>query len=216
MKPNILFVDDEVNVLDGLRRSLRDQANDWDMSFASSGHEALEIMLSSTFDIIVSDMKMPEMSGDELLNITKDLYPDTIRIVLTGHLSKEWVFRLVNSNHLYLSKPCPKDVFIKTISDALGLRKTLTAIGSEPDNGSEFGPLSNEEMTTILFEFIKNLLLRGIITSSEVPAGIADRMPANVLDSFAPVINEREYVDEHLNSDEYNNILNSWLVEGEV
>jgi CheY-like chemotaxis protein len=56
MKKRVLFVDDERNVLDGLKRMLRDMRHEWEMAFAASGREALEILAGEVFDVIVSDM----------------------------------------------------------------------------------------------------------------------------------------------------------------
>ena len=69
----ILFVDDESMVLDGLRRMLRGMRNEWEMEFAASGHEALKILDSKQFDVIVTDMRMPGMDGCQLLNHVKEL-----------------------------------------------------------------------------------------------------------------------------------------------
>ena len=62
----ILFVDDEPRILEGLQRSLRPCRKQWNMSFANSGQEALDILAKSTFDVIVSDMRMPTLDGAQL------------------------------------------------------------------------------------------------------------------------------------------------------
>ena len=66
-KKYILFVDDELKVLNGLKRMLYSQLQKWDMEFVDSGREALKHMKEHPFDMIVSDMRMPEMDGAELL-----------------------------------------------------------------------------------------------------------------------------------------------------
>ena len=63
MRKAILFVDDDPNILDGLRRMLRSMRKEWDMAFAQSGQEALDLMAEKPFDVIVSDMRMPGMDG---------------------------------------------------------------------------------------------------------------------------------------------------------
>jgi len=65
---NILFVDDEPVLLDGLRRSLRSMRNEWSITFAGSGEEALKVLEKAPFDVVVSDMRMPKMDGAQLLN----------------------------------------------------------------------------------------------------------------------------------------------------
>ncbi|MCK4988163.1 MAG: response regulator, partial [Desulfobacterales bacterium] len=62
-KRHILFVDDEPMVLKGLERTLRKMRAEWEMTFASSSKEALDILGSGSFDVIVSDWRMPEMDG---------------------------------------------------------------------------------------------------------------------------------------------------------
>lgn len=59
----ILFVDDERNVLDGLRRMLRNMRKEWDMAFCQGGEEALDALGGEPFDVVVSDMRMPGMDG---------------------------------------------------------------------------------------------------------------------------------------------------------
>ena len=105
-KRRILFVDDEQNVLDGLRNLLRRQRHQWDMVFVPSGKAALEELQKQPVDVIVSDMRMPGIDGAELLTRVRDLYPQTARIVLSGHAEREAIARVVSVAHQFLSKPC--------------------------------------------------------------------------------------------------------------
>ncbi len=114
----ILFVDDEPNVLSGLQRMLRSMRNEWEMSFAEGGAKALEIMQSKTFDVVVSDMRMPGMSGAELLKEVMRLYPASVRIVLSGHADRELVSQCVGVAHQYISKPCEAEQLRTLISNA--------------------------------------------------------------------------------------------------
>jgi HD-like signal output (HDOD) protein len=104
-KRRILFVDDEPNVLDGLRNLLRKQRHQWDMLFATSGAAALEELAKAPVDVIVSDMRMPGMDGSELLTRVRNLYPQIARIVLSGHAEREAIARVVSIAHQFLSKP---------------------------------------------------------------------------------------------------------------
>jgi HD-like signal output (HDOD) protein len=102
----LLFVDDDRMVLAGLRRALHDMREEWEMTFAASGQEALETMGQSAFDAVITDMRMPSMDGAELLERIKERYPEVIRIVLSGQSEKEAVLRSIVPAHQYLAKPC--------------------------------------------------------------------------------------------------------------
>ncbi|MEZ6004041.1 MAG: response regulator [Planctomycetota bacterium] len=122
----ILFVDDEKNILDGLRRSLRSKRSEWDMHFATSGKEALEWMEQQPFDVVIADMKMPIMDGAQLLSAVADRYPKTARIVLSGQAEMEAAMRSVLVSHQFLSKPCEVGALEEIIRRAVGLEKILT------------------------------------------------------------------------------------------
>jgi putative nucleotidyltransferase with HDIG domain len=101
----IVFVDDEVNVLEAMQRTMRPMRNEWGMEFVSSGSAALESLAKNPADVIVSDMRMPGMDGWQLLAEVKRLYPQTVRLVLSGHADPGAIMRLVGSAHQYISKP---------------------------------------------------------------------------------------------------------------
>src|SRR5664279_320359 len=103
-KQQILFVDDEPMVLQGLQRLLRAFRNEWDMAFVASGQEALAQLAEHPFDIIVSDMRMPGMNGAELLKEVMRRYPAMVRIVLSGHADRDLVTQCVGVAHQYISK----------------------------------------------------------------------------------------------------------------
>jgi HD-like signal output (HDOD) protein len=121
----LLFVDDEPKVLQGLQRQLRPMRDEWDMHFIDGGKKALDFMATEPVDIIVSDMMMPMMDGSQLLTEVLKRYPQTVRIVLSGHAEREAVLRLVGPAHQYLSKPCDADELRKAITRAFALRDLL-------------------------------------------------------------------------------------------
>ncbi len=124
-KYKIIFVDDEVNILQGLKRSLWNLRNEWDIVYATSGNEALHKLAQNRYDVIVSDMRMPNMNGIQLLSRVHELYPDMIRIVLSGHSDNELTMRSTKIAHQYLSKPCNADTIKNVIGRALDLRNIL-------------------------------------------------------------------------------------------
>ncbi|MGD1713260.1 response regulator [Dapis sp. BLCC M172] len=104
-KPKILVVDDEPDNLDLLYRTF---FRDYKVLRAESGPEALEILeKSGVVAVIISDQRMPKMSGTEFLSLTADKYPDTIRIILTGYTDVEDLVEAINSGKVfkYLTKP---------------------------------------------------------------------------------------------------------------
>ncbi len=127
MKKRILFVDDEPNVLQGLQRMLRPLRNEWDMDFAGGGEEALSKMEQCPFDVVVSDMRMPGMNGAQLLQEVAKRYPNTVRIVLSGHSEREYILQLVTTTHQYLAKPCDAETIKDTINRACALRDLMTS-----------------------------------------------------------------------------------------
>ena len=125
MKRRILFVDDEKNILDGLRRMLWQMRADWEMVFVQSGALALEALAKSPFDVVVTDMRMPEMDGAELLTIVRNEYPDAVRIVLSGYAEKKMTMKAFRMAHQYLVKPSDADTFKRVIGRACMLRDLL-------------------------------------------------------------------------------------------
>lgn len=121
----ILFVDDEPNVLNGLKRMLFPMQKKWQMEFATSGRQALEIMQKQPFDLIVTDMRMPGMDGTELLRQVRSLYPETIRFVLSGQLNEEMSYKYIEEAHQYLPKPCTPAVLKDCIERAFALHEHL-------------------------------------------------------------------------------------------
>lgn len=122
---DILFVDDEPNILDGLRRTLRTMRHEWQMFFAVGGAEALNIISEKNIDVVVTDMKMPGMDGSQLLQKISGQYPHIVRIILSGYAEKETIMKSVGVAHQYLSKPCDSEMLRETVNRACALRNLL-------------------------------------------------------------------------------------------
>lgn len=123
---SILFVDDEPNVIEGLRRMLHGLRKEWDMSFALSGEEALKILSKKPVDVIVTDMRMPGMDGAQLLAEVQQLHPQVVRIILSGHSDMNLVLRSVRPAHQFLSKPCQPEKLKETVERAYRVREILS------------------------------------------------------------------------------------------
>lgn len=98
----------------------------WKMRFAPGGHEALEIMAKEHVDVVVSDMRMPEMNGAQLLAKIKAQYPGAARIILSGHSERKMAIQAINVAHQYLNKPCPFEELSHVIHKTIDLRRLLT------------------------------------------------------------------------------------------
>ena len=126
MKERILFVDDEQQILDGFRLSLRPKRKEWDLFFALSGHQALELLEREPMQIVVADMRMPGMDGAALLEEIQRRWPGTLRVILSGYSEQQAVMRAVRPAHQYLTKPCDSHQLIATLARTLSLRELLT------------------------------------------------------------------------------------------
>lgn len=125
MKRTILFVDDEPNILMGLKRMLRPMRDRWDMLFAGSGAEALAIMSKQQVDAVVSDMRMPGMDGPELLRRVMREHPDTIRFALSGFSDQELIGQSIAPTHQYLTKPCDEKQLVDALEQAMSARELV-------------------------------------------------------------------------------------------
>ncbi|NSL55158.1 MULTISPECIES: HD domain-containing phosphohydrolase [Uliginosibacterium] len=120
--PVLLLVDDEPNVLSALRRLLRPSG--YQLHLAGSGAEALELLSREPVDLIVSDMRMPGLSGAELLAQARARWPDTLRILLTGYAEVSSAIAAINEGGIYryIAKPWNDEELLKTLQQALELR----------------------------------------------------------------------------------------------
>ena len=121
----VLFVDDDASVLSGLRRMLHGQRGDWEMRFVTSGALALQELESWPAEVVVSDMRMPEMDGAALLARLRDEHPDIARIILSGHTELAAALRSVPVAQQFLSKPCEPQRLVETVHRAGDLQKRL-------------------------------------------------------------------------------------------
>lgn len=125
MKMRILFVDDEPLVLQGLQRMLHSMHQEWEMEFFESAGKALERMKETSFDVVLSDVRMPGMNGADFLNEVMKAYPQTIRFILSGHIDPKLIFKCIGSTHQVLSKPCDPNALKEAVLRVLKLRKAL-------------------------------------------------------------------------------------------
>ena len=123
----VIFVDDEPNVLEGIKVSLHQMRDEWTMAFAHDAVRALAMMeeAEEPFDVIVSDMNMPGMGGKDLLHVVKETYPQTVRMVLSGQLDAENVVQAAVVAHQILRKPCEPALLRERLTRAFALNNYL-------------------------------------------------------------------------------------------
>ena len=98
-KHTVLLVDDEEKILNSLKRLLRKDG--YRLFTASSGSKGLKVLEESDVHLVISDQRMPQMSGTEFLAIVKERYPDAIRIILTGYTDVDSITESINKGHIY-------------------------------------------------------------------------------------------------------------------
>jgi response regulator RpfG family c-di-GMP phosphodiesterase len=127
-KPRILFVDDEPDLLAAIARNLRSEH--FKVATASSAVEALETMAKAgPFAAIVSDLRMPGMDGIGLLRTTRELYPDTVRVLFTGQPDLDNAVAAVNEGAIFrfVTKPCSRVTLALTVKGAVEQHRLIVA-----------------------------------------------------------------------------------------
>jgi HD-like signal output (HDOD) protein/CheY-like chemotaxis protein len=124
---SILFVDDDSKVLDGVRRMLHGDRDRWTLQFAVGGESALKACETNSFDVVVSDMLMPEMDGATLMGNIRDRFPHMARVILSGYSDAGLSARAASVAHRFLVKPCSADELRSTIERVCTLQELVCA-----------------------------------------------------------------------------------------
>ncbi len=128
-KFRLLFVDDEADILDSLKRTFR---REYEVLTANSGAEGIALLKTEKVDLIISDQRMPDISGDAVLKVAMEQQPEAIRILLTGYADMESLVRCVNEAGLYkyITKPWePENLRLTVVRalESLSLERRLDA-----------------------------------------------------------------------------------------
>ena len=113
----VLFVDDEPAVLEALRYALFRERRRWSIVFVTSGASALAELAKTSYDVIVSDLNMPDMDGLELLARVRAEHPSTVRVILSGNIERSVDGAVA---HEVLAKPCPMPALRSCLEHWLG------------------------------------------------------------------------------------------------
>lgn len=193
----VLFVDDEENILTSLRRLVRKQP--LQCFFATSAEEGLNILQDEKIDLIISDMRMPNMNGAEFLTKCKERWPKTVRVLLTGHSDISATITALNSGGIYryLSKPWDDQELLDTIEQGLRIgrleREKLALL------------LLTKQQNEKLLKFNEELERRVVSRTEEIKqtSDMLELVYQQLQDSyttfiklFSSVISSRRYLDK--------------------
>ncbi|MDC7223524.1 MAG: response regulator [Spirochaetales bacterium] len=125
MNRSVLFVDDEWEILNAIKRKFR--KCDFTILLAPSGPEGLKLLEENPIPVVVSDEKMPEMNGVEFLQEVKKLYPETIRIILSGYADSQTILNAINKGEVYrfITKPWKSEELLEIIEEAFEQHQVL-------------------------------------------------------------------------------------------
>jgi DNA-binding NtrC family response regulator len=130
-KARVLFVDDEPRVLTTMRMLFRAQ---YEVFFAESGAQALELLKTQSVDAIVSDQRMPGMTGIELLRAARELNPHAMRILLTGYSDLNAIIGSINEGEIFrfVNKPWSNEDLSTTVARAVAAARVSAAVAVKP------------------------------------------------------------------------------------
>ncbi|MDX1252968.1 MAG: response regulator [Gammaproteobacteria bacterium] len=178
MERALLLVDDEEGILSSLTRLFR--RDGYRIFRANSGKAALEVLAQNSVNVVISDQRMPEMTGTELLSRVKELYPDTIRIVLSGYTELNSITEAINRGAIYkfLTKPWDDESLRTTVQEAFRCLES-----KEGQNHASHDQQENREELACLEQHVKaqdqEILLRE--GALQVAQEILENLPVGVL-----------------------------------
>jgi HD-like signal output (HDOD) protein len=124
-RKHILFVDDFDMLLRALKLAMKPERHRYEMEFANGAEQALALMGTTSFDLVISDMEMPGIDGIELLGHVKQHSPTTARVIMSGQLDGEAFIRAAPVMHRFLPKPAPVPELRATVSQIIALQSEL-------------------------------------------------------------------------------------------
>ena len=212
----VLCVDDEINVLRSLKRLLRNE--DYRLITANGGEDGLAVLAEEEVSVVLSDQRMPGMTGTEFLSIVKEKYPECVRVVLSGYADAATILDSINKGAIYrfLTKPWNDEEIRITIRQCLGQYELL----QENRNLTEEIKLQNSELNRLnqQLEDLVGKSTQSLHFSQEVLAKIP--IPVVGISAESIVVLANEAVDKmfpslrevHLGSD-IKDIFSSEIIE---
>jgi len=193
----LLLVDDESNVLKALQRVFRQE--NYDIVPVFNGKDALELLRKENFQLIISDFMMPGMNGGELLRKAREIQPDMIRIMLTGHADTGAVMAVINEGAVYkfILKPWNDDDLRVTVALALEqfdlIHKNRALQKENSKKSNEINALSKLAVTN-RSQLVIMLNKRNLLNSQQVQE--LHRLQQTQKEPVIKLLLERDWVDE--------------------
>ncbi len=146
-RPRVMFIDDEEIVVQSLKAALRNSP--FQVATAGSAADALAQLELQEFDVIVSDERMPGMSGAALLAEVRQRFPETMRMIFTGYSDHQATLRAINEGGVfrYLSKPCSLPDLKEALAAAVSFKRHLTQVRRMPQDQQRRQLLDDLERT---------------------------------------------------------------------
>ncbi len=195
-KTNILFVDDEVNILQALKRMLHTYRQEWEMTFCSNSEAALGLLRDQHYDVLVTDIRMPHVDGSRLLFESFLYQPETMRCVLSGYADRDQAVNVAGTAHQFLSKPCTKEAIecmvqrARQSSERLPtgeVRRAVARISAVPCRPTVLRELNRElQLAQPNLETVANLIASDIGMSAKIMQLVASSFFGRCAAVFCP------------------------------
>ncbi|SCC90593.1 Uncharacterized protein SCG7086_BS_00090 [Chlamydiales bacterium SCGC AG-110-P3] len=177
-RKQILFVDDDEKLLAGLKRGMRSMRDAWDVYFASHVNEAMQFLSEGPIDIVIADIRMPEIDGVTFLKTVKSAYPHTLRVVLSGESGNEMGHKALEVANQCLAKPCSVEDLkgiiqeMLTTQNRLGngiLKDAMTQLDTLPSIPQQYWDLKDAiEDPNSSMEGISDVIAKDIAMSAKI------------------------------------------------
>jgi HD-like signal output (HDOD) protein len=177
MSNTILFVDDEPQILKSFKRVFSETT--YNVLLANSGNAALEILASESVDIIITDIRMPEMDGIALLKIVKSEYPHIVRAILSGYADEKLIFQSVSQNlaKLYLYKPWQNENLLQQVERLFKMKVKLDQLKMTDSIVTyEDIPTQNQTYSKLMHLLENNVGITDIVPIIEADLAISSRV----------------------------------------
>lgn len=152
-RTTVLFIDDDKDVIESLKRATYSMRKKWKIFYASGGKEGIDLLRKERIDVVVSDLRMPGIDGTKTLEFARDNNPETIRLSLSGYSNETAILKTTSLAHQFISKPAnPKIIIDKILSSCEArsylcnpdLNRFVSGIGSLPTLPEMFVKLEKE------------------------------------------------------------------------